>query len=211
VAVVGPGALQEVADRDLLVIGTLARQPALGALLRGGTAPVRADASRIALALPDRMAGFRHMLARGAEDGPAEEALNRAAARLAAPPDGFGALLAFESPLRAGRSVVAVTAAVPGGLDAVLRALRDPERLPQVQGDIVLVSGDSRVEAFRSGAAYWHGSLPFWLWPEFYLGRRPEVMFGILVLACLLIALPIRRALRARAARRLRARSAGEH
>jgi hypothetical protein len=46
-----------------------------------------------------------------------------------------------------------------------------------------------------------------WLWPEFFLGTRPWVMVLGLGLACLLIALPMRRMLRARAARRLRERT----
>ncbi|WP_207191583.1 UDP-forming cellulose synthase catalytic subunit [Paracraurococcus ruber] len=206
-AVVGPGALDQVAERDLIVLGTLGRQPAFTTLLQG-EAPVRLEGNRLALAIPT--GATRAMLDLFDRTGTAA-ARQRAAARLAAPPERFGALVALESPLQAGRSVVLVAAAVPAGLDAVLGALRDPALRSQVQGDLVLVSGSgttARVEAHRTGARYLHGELPLWLWPEFYLGGRPELMLGLLALACLLIGLPLRRALRARAVRRLRARSA---
>jgi len=202
-AVVTPSGLQGVAERDLIVLGTLARQPALATLLRqAGSAPVRLDGTQLSLALPRRMGDFRQLLF-GAE--PRQE-WQRAAARLTAAPEGFGALLAFESPLQAGRSVVVATAAVPAGLEAVAAALRDQQVRPQIQGDIVLFS-NGRAEAFRTGHGYTVGSLPVWLWPEYYLGQRPEVLLLLLTLACLLIGLPLRRALRLRAARRLRARA----
>ena len=200
--VVGPARLAEVADRDLIVLGTLSRQPALSTLLRDG-GPVRLDNGRLSVALPDRLGELRQLLLGGGAAGANPQ---RAAARLAAPPEGFGALIAFESPLQAGRSVVAAVAAVPAGLDTVLGALRDPQLLPQVQGDIAVVT-PGKVEAFRTGRTYWHGTLPLWLWPEFFLGTRPWVMVLGLGLACLLIALPMRRMLRARAARRLRERT----
>jgi cellulose synthase catalytic subunit (UDP-forming) len=202
-AVVAPSGLQSVAERDLIVIGTLTRQPALTTLLRQTeSAPVRLDGVRLSLALPRRMGDFRQFLF-GTEP---QQELQRAAARLAAPPEGFGALLAFESPLKAGRSVVAATAAVPAGLEVVVAALRDRQVQPQIQGDIVLFS-NGRAEAFRTGHSYTVGSLPVWLWPEYYLGQRPEVLLLLLALACMLIGLPLRRALRLRAARRLRARA----
>ena len=203
-AVVWPAGLQAVAERDLIVLGTLARQPALATLLRGEKEPpVRLEGAKLTLALPSRMGDFRQLLFGSSAR---EEEARRAAARLTTAPEDFGALLAFESPLRPGRSVVAVTAAVPAGLEAVLGTMRNPKLLPKIQGDVVLVSG-SQVEAFRIGNTYAHGSLPVWLWPEFHLGQRPEVMVLMLAIGCLLIGLPLRRMLRLRAARRLRART----
>jgi cellulose synthase (UDP-forming) len=204
-AVVGPARLAEVAGRDLIVLGPLGRQPALATLMREGQAPVRLDGARLAVALPPPMGSFRQGVASLFGAAPTEDR-QRAAARLAAPPEGFGAMLGFESPLTPGRSVVALVSAVPAGLEGLLGTLRDPQRQSLVQGDVVIVTPGA-VEAFRTGQTYWHGTLPFWLWPEFYLGARPLVMLPILVIACLLIALPLRRALRARAARRLRERT----
>jgi cellulose synthase (UDP-forming) len=204
-AVVGPARLQEVADRDLIVLGPLGRQSALNTLMREGQAPVRLDGERLAIALPAPMRDVGRTLMTLLGGAPGAER-QRAAARLASPPEGFGALLGFESPLAEGRSVVALVSAVPAGLEGLLAVLRDPQRQPQVQGDVTIVTPGA-VESFRTGQTYWHGRLPFWLWPEFYLGARPLVMLGILAVACLLIALPLRRALRVRAARRLRERS----
>lgn len=204
-AVVGPARLQDVAGRDLIVLGPLGRQPALATLMQDGQAPVRLDGARLSIALPPPMGSFRQAAATLFGAAPAEER-QRASARLAAPPEGFGAMLGFESPLAPGRSVVALVSAVPAGLEGLLATLRDPQRQSLVQGDVVVVTTGA-VEAFRTGQTYWHGTLPFWLWPEFYLGARPLVMLPVLAFACLLIALPLRRSLRARAARRLRERA----
>jgi cellulose synthase (UDP-forming) len=204
-AVTGPAGLREAgAERDLILLGALGRHAGLGALLRDGAAPVRLQGNRLSLALPGALQGFREMFPGGSAAG---EERSRAAARLDAPAEGFGALIGFESPFRPGRSVVALTGATPAGVEAMVAALRDPQLQPRVQGDLALLT-NGRMEGFRTGAAtYEHGSLPPWLWPEYYLGHRPEVMLAVLALACLLIALPVRRYLRARAAQRLRARS----
>ncbi|MBV1796703.1 UDP-forming cellulose synthase catalytic subunit [Siccirubricoccus sp. G192] len=198
----GPSGLREAAERDLIVLGTLGRHAALASLLRDA-APVRLEGNRLALALPGPMQELREMFPGGAA---LSDERNRAAARLGGPAEGFGALIGFESPLRSGRSVVVVTGATPGGVEAMAAALRNPLQQPRVQGDLAVLAG-GRVEGFRTGATYEHGALPFWLWPEYYFGHRPEVMLGILALACLLIAWPVHRSLRARAARRLRART----
>jgi cellulose synthase (UDP-forming) len=196
--VVRPGQVQQVAQRDLIVIGTLAGQPALPQLLR--EAPLRIeDGRRLAIALPDRLEGFARLIA----DGPPAGERARAASVLAGPAEGLGFLAGAESPLAAGRSVVAVAAPTPAGVEAMAEALRDPARIPRIQGDLVVLSGDT-LEAFRVAPSYSVGTLPVWLWPNHYLGSRPWMLLGLMMGAALLIALPLRAALRRRAVHRLR-------
>ncbi|MEO3470557.1 UDP-forming cellulose synthase catalytic subunit [Roseomonas sp. CAU 1739] len=201
-AVVRPGQVQQVADRDLIVIGTLQRQPALGTLLR--EAPLRIDESgRLAMSLPDQMEGFARLI----WDGPPPEERIRAAALLSAPAEGLGFVAAAQSPLRAGRSVVAIAAPTPAALEAMAEALRDPARIPRVQGDLALLTGDG-IESFRTASSYGVGALPFWMWPNHYLGAQPWALLLLMVGASLLIGVPVLVALRRRAVRRLRGHGA---
>ncbi|MBR0653412.1 cellulose biosynthesis cyclic di-GMP-binding regulatory protein BcsB, partial [Roseomonas terrae] len=198
-AVVRPGQLQQVADRDLIVIGTVQRQPALATLLQN--TPLRVDGSALAMTLPDAMEGYARLI----WEGPPPEERIRAAAVLAAPAEGLGFVAGGESPLRAGRSVVAIGAPTPTAVEAMAEALRDPTRIPRVQGDLVLLTGNG-IEAFRTAPSYGVGSLPFWLWPNYYLGAQPWVLLLMMIGASLLIGLPVLVALRRRAVRRLRGR-----
>jgi cellulose synthase (UDP-forming) len=197
-AVVRPGQLAQVAARDLIVIGTLSGQPALPQLLR--EMPLRIeDGGRLAIALPDRIEGFARLVT----DGPPSADRARAASFLASPAEGLGFVAGAESPLSRGRSVVALAAPTPAGIEAIAEALRDPARIPRVQGDLVLLSGDT-LEAFRIAPTYHVGELPLWLWPNHYLGARPWLVLGLMFGGALLIALPLRAALRRRAVHRLR-------
>jgi cellulose synthase (UDP-forming) len=200
IQVVRPNGLNEVSDRDLMVFGALGRQPALGALLRDG--PIQLEGNRLTVKLNDGMGDFRNLFG-----GERRAQLERVAAQLAAPGESLGALIGFESPLRAGRSVIALTGSSPEGMEAMVVALRDPEQLPRVQGDLALLSG-GRVNAFRVGPTYTVGTLPVWLWPEYYMGNNPYILVLVLAVALFLLAAPLYWILRRRAARRLRERSA---
>nr|WP_249680753.1 UDP-forming cellulose synthase catalytic subunit [Roseococcus pinisoli] len=199
--VIRPGALQENADKDLIVIGTLGRQPALQTLLRDAS-PLRADGNRLTVQLNDGMGDFRNLFG-----GDRRGELERVSAQLAAPGEALGALIGFESPLHAGRSVVALTGSSPAGLENMVAALRDPEQVPRVQGDLALLSG-GRVAAYRVNRTYEVGQLPPWLWPEFYLGNNPWYLLGVLFVVLILVPAPLYWILRRRAVRRLRERSA---
>ena len=108
-------------------------------------------------------------------------------------------------PVEEGGKVIALTGASPQGMEAMVGALRDPDQQPRIQGDVALLSG-GRVEAFRISRDYAVGSLPIWLWPQLYLGHRPDLILALLVGAALLLAIPAYWAMRRRAATRLRAR-----
>jgi len=200
IEVVRPGGLDSVAARDLLVIGPLGRQTALNTLLRDG--PVTLEGNRMQVALPDALEGFRNLFL-GDEPRIQRE---QAQALLASPGEGLGMLLGFESPLRSGRSVVALTGTTPAGMDAMLASLRDPEQSPRVQGDLAIVTS-GRVHAFTLGNRYTVGSLPPHVWPQFFLQTRPDLLLLLLAIACAIVAVPAYWALRRRAAMRLRTRT----
>ncbi len=198
--VVGPQALASVAGRDLLVIGTLSRQPALAQLLRD--TPVRVEGDRLTLALPDMLQDVRAALL----GAPARSERNRASATLNdASGESLAALLAGESPLANGRSVVAFTGATPASIMSLVAALRDPEVNPRIQGDVSLLSG-GRIAAFQTVTPYFVGELPWWLWPQRWAGEQPLRALALLLVAGMLIGFPSYWVLRRRALSRLRAR-----
>ncbi|MFT8244478.1 UDP-forming cellulose synthase catalytic subunit [Roseomonas sp. BN140053] len=199
IEVVRSGGLEQVAGKDLLVVGALNRVPALTQLLRDG--PVTLEGNRLTVALPDALDQFRNLFL--SDDRLRDR--ERLSSVISTGGEGQGMLLGFQSPLREGRSVLALTGTSPQGMEAMLAALRDPEQQPRIQGDVALLSG-GRVEAFRISRDYSVGSLPIWLWPQLYLGHRPDLILALLVGAALLLAIPAYWAMRRRAATRLRAR-----
>lgn len=120
--------------------------------------------------------------------------------------DGLGILMGFESPLRSGKSVVALTGTTPQGLEQMLAALRDPEQAPRVQGDLAILSS-GRITGFTLGNHYTVGTLPPFIWPQYFLQTRPDLLLLLLAISCAIIAVPAYWALRRRAAIRLRTRT----
>jgi cellulose synthase (UDP-forming) len=130
----------------------------------------------------------------------------QAQALLASPGEGSGILIGFESPLRSGRSVVALTGTTQAGLEEMLAALRDPEQAPRDPGRPGHPAGRPG-ERFNLGSRYTVGSLPPHVWPQYFLQTRPDLLVLLLFVAAAIVAIPAYWALRRRAAIRLRTRT----
>ena len=102
------------------------------------------------------------------------------------------------APLQNGRSLVAFLSGSPQGLDAMVDVLRDPKQLSSLQGDLALLAGGT-VTSYRAGGTYTVGSLPFWLWPQWWLGDRPIPLLALLLVACVAGAYALNRMLHRRA------------
>ncbi|SHI58179.1 cellulose synthase (UDP-forming) [Roseomonas rosea] len=202
--VVYPSGLQTVAGKDLLLLGTLGRQPAAATLLRNS--PVQVQNDRLTIAAPDALADIRALFL----DRPGSDELTRASAALSELGEGVAVLVGTESPLTAGKSVVAVLGATPAALSGVVGALRDPETSPRVQGDLVVLNG-SRVTGYRTAATYGVGNPPWWVMPYLWLGTSPWRVASVMLAGALLLGLPFYWLLRRRAAMRLRARTPKGH
>jgi cellulose synthase (UDP-forming) len=201
IQVVTPGGLPSAAPKDLLVIGTLGRQPALGTLFRD--APLRVEGDRLTLAAPDALQDIRGLFlgAPGsAERGRATTLLNEASG------EGLSALLGGESPLQSGRSVVAITGVTPAAITQMVAALTDPALAPRIQGDMAILSG-GRIESFRTATPYSVGRLPWWMLPQVWLAERPERMLLLMLGSAALVGISLFWILRRRALSRLRART----
>ncbi len=199
-AVIGPGALESMASRDLLVFGAVDRQPALATLLRDG--PLQVSGRRLTLALPGPLQGVRTVLL----GAPGSAELSRASLALDGAGDGAGILVGRESPLTAGKSVVAITGMTPAAVSAAVDTVRSATDSWRILGDVTLVQ-PGQIAAFRTDAGYDVGHLPIWLWAQRWLGDSPIRTGLMLVVAAFIVGFPLHWMLRRQAAVRLRART----
>ncbi|MBS7813576.1 UDP-forming cellulose synthase catalytic subunit [Roseococcus pinisoli] len=200
IQVVTPAGLQSVAARDLLVVGTFSGQPALGTLMRD--TPIRIENERLTLALPDALMDVRAALI----GGPTGAERGRASVALGESGEGMAAMMGAESPLQAGRSIVALTGVTPAAVSQLVASLRDPDLAPRIQGDLAILAG-GRIESFSTGQPYSVGELPWWLRPQLWLAERPERMLLLLLGSAMLIGLPFFWMMRRRSLARLRGRT----
>lgn len=107
-------------------------------------------------------------------------------------------LMAFESPLKAGRSVVMVQADQAADLPKIDKVLTDPERIGTVQGDLAVVH-DKDLAHTKVSRTYYVGNLTWKQKAQWYLSDHPIwITLGSVLGALLLAALtyvPVRRLL----------------
>jgi len=194
--VVRPDAVSAVANRDLLVMGTLQRMQGVSDLLRRSA--VQVNGNQLTTRLPDTLESIRRVFT---DRGDPER--QRAAAGLQAGVSNSTAILVgAESPLSGGRSVVAMLAGSPQTLEASVTALRDPDQAALIQGDLALMSGN-QVTSYRIADPYTVGNLPFWLYPTWLLRDSPYGIVALMIGGCVLLGLALYWAMRRRAGGRL--------
>ncbi|PIZ22684.1 MAG: cellulose synthase regulator BcsB [Comamonadaceae bacterium CG_4_9_14_0_8_um_filter_57_21] len=88
------------------------------------------------------------------------------------------ALMAFESPLQAGRSVVFLYADKPVGLRKISDLLTDTERVASVHGDFAVID-DKSVNHAKVSATYYFGSLPWLSKVSWFFSDQP-LLFALL-------------------------------
>lgn len=197
VTVARAGEVEGLADKDLLLIASGADQPLLqrwAAQLPAGFAgnSQRFEVSDLAFKVRQWFSS----------DNAASLARSRAALS-ASGGAGTAFVAGFESPLRSGRSVVALVAARPEGLADISRALTTREDYAQgLQGSLAMVRGQ-QVESLVADETYHVGSLGPLLYVRWQLARHPLLMLGLSALGVALLAGLLYAALRARARQRL--------
>ncbi len=196
-AVVKPDGLSSVADRNILLMGTIARLGPAADLLKNS--PYRVNGNRLTVELSNNLDTVRRLFGdrQGGDRQRAAVALNAAVG------DNMAALVGTQSPLNSGRSVVAFLGGSPQAIKTLVTTLRDPDQTPLIQGDLSLFGGN-RVTAYRVGGEYTVGTLPFWLYPSWLLRDQPIGIVFVMVVGCILVALFYFFALRRRAVRRTR-------
>lgn len=97
------------------------------------------------------------------------------------------ALMAFESPLKAQRSVIVMYADKAEDLRKISGALTDPERVLSIQGDFVVVD-DKAIDHVKVSPTYYLGSLPTMSKLRWFFLDQPLLLGLLALLICILLA-----------------------
>ncbi|AMM17545.1 cellulose synthase regulator BcsB [Burkholderia sp. PAMC 28687] len=189
--------VDNLADKDLLILGSPGRQPLLQRWSKN--MPFSGDADSRNFELSDvafKVVDWWHG-ERGVERLPARADLTLVSS------NGDALITGFKSPLHSERSAVALISAA-GQSDADLSAaLLDNDILPEIQGAMAVIHGRD-VTVTSNGQAYYVGRLSPFEYMRWALSSHPLLLVLSGLLAAIIIAALFYRALRAVAARRLR-------
>ncbi len=104
-------------------------------------------------------------------------------------------VMGFQSPLSSSRSVVFMYADKPSDLKKIGDLLVDQERLPQVQGDFVILN-DKNVQTTRASDTYYVGEIPWHTKLRWFLSDHPLLVALIALIFALLLAAIVYRPLK---------------
>ena len=201
--VVRPSETASVANRDLLLIGTMTRLGDAADLFVNSSYQVKDG--RLSVAQGGVLSSVYRLFGDTSEQD-RQKLVNQLSTPLT---DDAVAMVGMESPLTKGRSLVALLAAAPQGLDQIVSDMRDPAYSRYIQGDLSILSGD-QATSFRIGTTFTFGSVPFWVWPSWYLQDAPFSVLLVLLGGCFLLGIPFFWFLQRRAAKRLAGRPASK-
>jgi len=198
-SIILPRQVDEYAGHDLIVLGSRRSQPLFEQWAEHLPIGDAANARRFHLSdwIYEQMPGFLSPDARRTDLPTTAEVAVR-------PDAGDVVLMGFESPLRKGRSVVALLADDPSQARRLFEAWFDPDKLRDFQGSVVLLQQD-KVRSLAGNQSYYVGHLPPLTWMRWFFGNNP-IWLGVLVgVFSLLMALVARWLLRRRAVERVKA------
>lgn len=178
-------------DRDLLVIGKAHSLPSLKVWAE--RMPLSFNADDVLMRRDSWVERFQAWMDERDLDGArqhAGEVALRAGRDLAA-------LMAFESPHFAGRSIVVLAGGADADLPAAASALIEPGRSQYIRGDLALFNGD-QVSGYDLGPRYAVGQLPWDYRVLTWLRAHPYIIVPLLLLAVLLFIIVVRASLAAR-------------
>lgn len=120
--------------------------------------------------------------------------------------DGTGhlsAIVGFESPYTAKRSVVTLMATSKAHLEKAVKSLTDPSKVSQMFGNVVMFRGE-QISSDLVGETYFVGALPAWTLIWYHLSERPFLLIFFTLIAMTIISFTLWRALVAASTKRLR-------
>lgn len=201
--VVDADKVDQVADRDLIVIGLPSNQPLLKQWDVYNSVHITPTSVTAAPGLSFLQRQFQPTDPRAPYYRGAAPEL--AKANLGKP---YGFLSSFWSPLNEGRLVVMLGGTQPASLVDLSNRLGDPEKATNVQGDFYYLSG-SQGEFYTSGIRKFVGGLPIWWRIQWLAGSFELAAFICLVCVILVLAVAIER-FSANRANRLLSRTASD-
>ncbi|MEA9748401.1 cellulose biosynthesis cyclic di-GMP-binding regulatory protein BcsB [Xanthomonas campestris pv. raphani] len=195
--IIAPSAVQQHADRDLLLLGGANSQP----LFKQWRAnlPVGQDGQSTRFRLTDWL--FDTLPRFLSFDARRTDLPTTAEIALQPQPDDV-LLMGFESPLKSGRSVVAFQTEDPTNMSRLFDAWFDPALLKDFQGSVVVLQ-QKKVTSLVGNQTYYVGHLPLPTWLRWYFSHHPVWLAVTVILLALLMALAGRVLLRRHTAERL--------
>lgn len=178
-------AVSDSETRNLIVMENTASSPSFEKFLRG--TPYSFTGTTLNYSRSSLLEPFR-MLTRAVDtdaEGGVEKAL-QSIGTATSMGDG-GALIERRSPFSSNATMLVMLSENSQGLERLVQTMRDPKTQPRIQGDLVLVNG-TQILATRNMPSYAVGSLPFWFWPDLYLGDHP---FRVILLAVIGVGLGV--------------------
>ncbi|WP_296651487.1 cellulose biosynthesis cyclic di-GMP-binding regulatory protein BcsB [Paraburkholderia sp.] len=187
--------IDSVRNRDLLVIGSGSAADLLAKW--GKSLPLLIEQGKTAVTTRQQRGGWPDWL--GGTDDADNAPRGRSIVTLGGP---MAALIGFQSPLAAGKSVVALATTSSAQLGDVLDAFENGEKVALIHGDLTVVR-QGEVEGLRVGERYFVGDLPWYARAWIFISRYPALMALAGILAGLVVALTVFWALGRIAARRI--------
>jgi cellulose synthase (UDP-forming) len=198
-AVVTASGVDQMADKDLLVLGSVSRQPLISRWAENGK--LRVDNGHLRVGMTSALDRVYTVL-----DPNAEAERQRVDQLLVSQGDNLAAMIGLQSPLSSSHSAVIITGSTPDKLLTVLGTFRNRDLNPSIQGDL-MIAGSGRVTSFRIGDEYSVGHLPVITKLRWWLGNSPLVLILLTLIGVLMVALVAYWLLRRLAIGRLGARS----
>ncbi|HXC29553.1 MAG TPA: UDP-forming cellulose synthase catalytic subunit [Stellaceae bacterium] len=199
--VVAANGVDQVADKDLLVLGSIAHQPLIARWAQNSK--LRVEGGHLRVGMTSALDRVYTILDPNTQ---AERA--RVDQLLVSQGDNLAAMIGLESPMHSGRTAVIITGSSPDKLLTVLNSFRNRELNPLIQGDL-MITGAGRVTSFRIGDEYSVGHLNPVTKLRWWLGNSPLILILFTLIGVLIIALVAYWLLRRLAIGRLGTRSVG--
>jgi cellulose synthase (UDP-forming) len=199
VAVATASGVDQMSNKDLLVLGSLSRQPLVAKWVENGK--LRVDNGRLRVGMTSALDRVYTVL-----DPNTEQERQRVDQLLVQQGDNLAAMIGLQSPLSSSHSAIIITGSSPDKLLTVIGTFRNRDLNPSIQGDL-MIAGSGRVTSFRIGDEYSVGKLPALTKLRWWLGNSPLVLILFTLIGVLLIALVAYWLLRRLAIGRLGARS----
>jgi cellulose synthase (UDP-forming) len=179
--VVTSSGVDQMSDKNLLVLGSIARQPLIARWVENGKLRVEGGHLRVGMASAiDRVYTVL--------DPNAEAERERVDQLLVSQGDNLAAMIGLQSPLNSSRSAIIITGSSPDKLLTVINAFRNRDLNPSIQGDL-MIAGSGRVTSFRIGNEYSVGHLPALTKLRWWLGNSPLILILLTLIGVLIIAL----------------------
>jgi hypothetical protein len=198
--VVDASGVDQMADKDLLVLGAISRQPLIARWAENGK--LRVDNGHLRVGMTSALDRVYTAL-----DLNAEAERERVDQLLISQGNNLAAMIGLRSPLSSSHSAVIITGSSPDKLMTVIGTFRNRDLNPSIQGDLMIANA-GRVTSFRIGDEYTVGHLPPFTKLRWWLGNSPLVLILFTLIGVLLVALVAYWLLRRLATGRLGSRSA---